>query len=54
MKRKYIGFLEELTQFIDKEIWLMDWEERCDDTISDAIARLQNKIDDYREELKND
>jgi len=49
-KREFIKFLEDLTQYIDMEIW--ERYTQSPDSLAEELARLQEKIDSKREELE--
>ncbi|MHA1280694.1 MAG: hypothetical protein ACTSQ8_26380 [Candidatus Helarchaeota archaeon] len=49
-KREFIKFLEDLTQYIDMEMW--ERYTQSPDGLAEELARLQEKIDSKREELK--
>ena len=49
-KREFIKFLEDLTQYIDMEMW--ERYIQSPDSLAEELARLQEKIDSKREELE--
>lgn len=49
-KREFIKFLEDLTQYIDMEIW--ERYVQSPDSLAEELARLQERIDSKREELE--
>ncbi len=51
-KREFIKFLEDLTQYIDMEMW--ERYIQSPDSLAEELARLQEKIDSKREELENE
>jgi len=49
-KREFIKFLEDLTQYIDMEMW--EQSVRLSLSIAEELIKLQRKIDSKREELE--